>query len=429
MNRFRFVPVVVMVSALVAAIAPPAFAAAGALDTSFGGDGKVTTSFGSTLDYGQGVGIQADGKIVVAGTAGANGSNPKFAVARYNTDGTLDTSFSGDGKVKTDVAVGNYDGANAVALQADGKIVAAGGTYAGTSNEKFAVVRYDSDGSLDTSFSGDGINTANFTSGADTAVGVAIQADGKVVLAGISNAGGNADFALARYNADGTLDTSFDGDGKVTTSFTSDWDAGLGLAIQGNGMIVVVGEAGYLGSNPKVAVARYTSAGALDTSFSGDGKFKADLTPQEDWAYGVAIQGDGKIVVSGEAGNGGVGDFGVLRFTSTGTLDTSFGGDGKVTTSITSNWDGGTDLALQGDGKIVVVGESGFGGSNPKFAAVRYDADGSLDTSFSGDGKTQNDIASGEDGANGVAIQADGNIVSVGFSGGGDFALVRYLAA
>jgi uncharacterized delta-60 repeat protein len=176
-------------------------------------------------------------------------------------------------------------------------------------------------------------------------------------------------------------------------------------------------------------VARYTSTGALDTSFSGDGKFKADLTAQEDWAYGVGIQADGKIVVAGEAGNGGPGDFGLLRFSSAGVLDPAFDGDGKVTTSISSNWDGASDLALQADGKIVVVGESAFGGSNPKFAAARYNADGSLDTSFSGDGKVQNDIASGEDGANGVAIQADGKIVSAGFSGGGDVALVRYLGA
>jgi uncharacterized delta-60 repeat protein len=174
-----------------------------------------------------------------------------FALARYNTDGTLDTSFGTDGKVTTNFTPG-ADGANSAAVQTNGKIVAAG--LAGDADTKFALARYNVDGTLDTSFSSDGKVRTNFTGDFDTANDLAIQADGKVVAAGFAG-GANTTFALARYETDGTLDTSFGGDGRVTTNFTADFDAAFALALQADGKIVAAGFAE--GANPRFALARY----------------------------------------------------------------------------------------------------------------------------------------------------------------------------
>ena len=246
--------------------------------------------------------IQGDGKIVAVGFAGATTATRDFALARYNTDGSLDASFSGDGRETTDFA--DADEANGVALQPDGKIVAvgvAGGVDSFGSNGDFALARYNTDGSLDTSFSGDGKQTTSL-GGSDFATGVAIQGDGKVVAVGFTHEFGSAEgFALARYNADGSLDTSFSGDGRQTTVFAGSGGANE-VAIQADGKIVVVGSApgGF-------ALARYNTNGSLDTSFSGDGK---QTTGFAGAAHGVVLQAGGKIVAVGDSG----GNFALARY-------------------------------------------------------------------------------------------------------------------
>jgi uncharacterized delta-60 repeat protein len=239
-----------LISALVAIPAGSALAAPGDLDTSFGGDGKVTENFTSGDDTGFAAAIQADGKIVAAGTAAFR----EFALARYNADGTLDTTFGGDGKVTTNFT-SRDDAASGVAVQpSDGMIVAAG--TAGNSGA-FALARYNIDGTLDTGFSSDGKLTTNFTSGPDVAFGVAIQGDGKIVAAGL--AGSDVwKLGLARYMADGSLDTSFGGDGKVTAGFPSGNAYAFGVAVQGDGRIVAAGVAS--GQGGRFAVARFLGA-------------------------------------------------------------------------------------------------------------------------------------------------------------------------
>ena len=256
----------VVFSLLITVAAHPVAAAAGDLDTSFDSDGKVTTEVGSTDDFARSVAIQSDGKIVAAGFS-SNGSDWDFALVRYNTDGSLDTSFDSDGKVTTAIGSGD-DHAVSVAIQSDGKIVAAG--YSNGSNWDFALVRYNTDGSLDTNFDSDGKVTTAIGGGADYAVSVAIQSDGKIVAAGYSN-GSNFDFALVRYNTDGSLDTSFDSDGKVTTDFGSGSDYGSSVTIQSDGKIVAAGGSSN-GSNRDFALVRYNTDGSLDTSFDSDGK-------------------------------------------------------------------------------------------------------------------------------------------------------------
>ena len=397
----------------------------GALDTTFDNDGKVTTAVLSFGDFARSVAIQTDGKIVAAGYS-YNGSDYDFALVRYNIDGSLDTSFDDDGKVTTDFLSGD-DAANSVAIQADGKIVAAGSV-----SGDFPLVRYNPDGSLDTSFDGDGKVTTDFLSGDDAANSVAIQSDGKIVAAGYSVDGSIYVFAFVRYNADGSLDTSFDDDGKVTTAVLPGAIA-RSVAVQADGKIVAAGSV-----SGDFALVRYNPDGSLDTSFDGDGTVTTAVLDGEDYARSVAIQADGKIVAAGSSWNGpGHGDdFALVRYNPDGSLDTSFDGDGKVTTPVGTLDDEANSVAVQPDGKIVVAGY-GWNGTtvdfpligNFDFALARYNADGSLDTSFNGDGRVTTGVLSSDDYAFSVALQADGKIVAAGHSwngSDGDFALVRY---
>jgi uncharacterized delta-60 repeat protein len=432
MGRFSIArprsPRVVAATALVfLGFALPAFAATGDLDPTFGVGGKVTTDFTPKQDIANGVAIQTNGKIVVGG---ASGGGSKFALARYNSDGSLDTTFSGDGMLTTDFTA-TLDYANSIAIQIDGKIVAAGESGATGHNPKFALARYNPDGSLDTTFSGDGKLTTDFTRHEDLAHAVAIQADGKIVAAGTSAADrSNSRFALARYNPDGSLDTTFSGDGKLTTDFTPGADLVFyGLAIQTDGKLVVAGVAGG-----EFALARYKTDGSLDTTFSADGKVTTNFTRYGDPAFGVAIQADGRIVAAGEASIGyPSGEFALVRYMTDGSLDPTFGGDGKVTTAFTQLEDGASLPAIQADGKIVAAGVAAFESSNPRFALARYDTDGSLDTTFSTNGKVTTNFTPNADYADGLAIQANGRIVAAGVAGEGgsnpEVALARYLAA
>jgi uncharacterized delta-60 repeat protein len=414
-------------------LAPPAWAAPGDLDPSFGGDGKVTTNFTPGLDEGTDVAIQDDGKIVVAG-----GAASRFAVARYEMNGSLDDSFSGNGKVKTNFA-GGADRALGVAVQPNGKIVAAGIHGIGA-NATFALVRYTPDGNLDPSFGGDGKVKTNFTPSIDGANDVAIQADGRIVAAGLAGAvplAHTGSFALTRYRLNGTLDGTFGGDGKVRTEFTDDLDAALGLALQSNGKIVTAGSAG--GINPAFALARHRPNGTLDDSFGGDGKVRTNFSPfgAHDHANDLAIQADGRIVAVGLAREPDFA-FALARYHRNGSLDTAFGGDGKVRTNFGSpDFDQANDVAIQANGRIVAAG-SADGDSPPRgtFALVRYEADGSLDDSFGDGGKLTTNFSDGFDGASGVALQADGRIVAAGVADDTDvpgadptFAVARYLVA
>jgi uncharacterized delta-60 repeat protein len=406
---------------------PSAVAAVGDLDTSFDTDGKVTTAIGASSDSANSIALQSDGKIVAVGIT-YNGSNYDFAVARYNTNGSLDTSFSGDGVVTTAIGASD-DVALSIALQSDGKIVVAGYTYNG-SNYDFAVVRYNADGSLDTSFDTDGVVTTAIGASDDVVSSIALQGDGKIVVAGHTVNGGNDDFAVVRYNTDGSLDTSFDTDGVVTTAIGASDDVVSSIALQSDGKIVVAGIT-YNGSNYDFAVARYNTNGSLDTSFSGDGVVTTAIGASFDYVRSIALQSDGKIVVAGYSVNGGNFDFAVVRYNANGSLDTSFDTDGVVTTAIGASSDSALSIALQSDGKIVAVGYTN-NGSNYDFAVVRYNTNGSLDTSFSGDGVVTTAIGASDDLALSIALQSDGKIVVAGYSVNGgnvDFALARYIAS
>ncbi len=408
---------------LVVSLAPDALAAAGTLDTTFSGDGLAATDFTSGLDFAYDVAIsEVDGTIVAAGQAG--GSDARFALARYTSSGALDPSFGGDGRVVTNFTAG-FDAAYAVGIQADGKVVAAGGVPG--SGGRVALARYDTDGTLDGTFSGDGKVVTNLTPGDDYAWALAIQADQKIVIAGGAGGAGGR-FVMVRYDTDGTLDGTFSGDGKVLTDFTAKYDYIDAIAIQVDGRIVVAGSTNYYGSTPRFALARYGTDGALDATFSGDGKLTTNFPEGYAWAFGVAIQDDDRIVAAGQAGS----KVALTRYQSNGGLDASFSGDGRVTTNLTTGVDYADEVMIQEDGKIVAVGSANYFGPDSRFAIARYDAGGTLDDTFSADGKVLTNPSSKIDWALGAVLQpSDGKIVIAGRTAGigGRFALARYLVA
>jgi uncharacterized delta-60 repeat protein len=404
--------------AIVIAVANPAAAPPGDLDTTFDGDGKVTTDFAGDFDEAWGLAIQGDGKIVAAGYSGND-----FGLARYSSNGSLDPTFDGDGKTTTDFA-GQFDQARAVAIHGDGRITAAGFAWdVSGASVHFALARYNPDGSLDTTFDTDGKVVTDVAAGEDEqGFAMAIQGNGKIVVAGRTS----SDFALARYNADGSLDTTFDGDGKVTTDFAGAPDEAWGLAIQGDGKIVAAGYTGGFGTYD-FALARYNADGSLDATFDGDGKVTTDFAGNDNLALGMALQGDGKIVAAGVAISADF-DTALARYNVDGSLDPTFDGDGRVTTDFAGSDDEAFGVAIQGDGRIVAVGLALFNATY-EFALARYRTDGSLDPTFSGDGKVLTPFGN-DDQALAVAIQGDRKIVAAGrttvFGSFSDFALARY---
>src|SRR5262245_12852436 len=399
----------------------------GALDAGFGTGGRVTTTIGGNSDFARGVVVQPDGKILAAGVAlGDLGSD--FALVRYDSDGTLDNSFGINGIATTDFG-GAFEGAWSVALQTDGKIVAAGLTV-NSGVTQFALARYNTDGSLDASFGTGGRVTTGFPGVSATGFSVALQPDAKIVVAGWAAINGGADFALARYDSTGALDASFGTGGRVTTNFADSQGQSLAsvfsLAVQPDGKIVAAGD-GRLDGKYDFTLARYNSNGTLDASFGTGGRVITDFGGADDGAEAVALQPDGKIVAAGFA-RGSDFDFALTRYNGDGTVDASFGTGGRVTTDFAGFSDTAYAVALQPDGKIVAAGSAGIVGEGFNFAVARYNSDGALDASF---GKVTTDFAVGSDQAFAVAVQPDGKIVAAGQSAGiwaGAFALSRYEA-
>jgi uncharacterized delta-60 repeat protein len=429
--------------ALVIGTALPASAAAGDLDPTFGSGGKVSTFVGSTPAEANAVAIQADGKIVAAGgTDVREGLQGDFVLTRYNTDGSLDPTFGDHGIVITSFTP-NDDHSFGVAIQEDGKIVAVGYSGDGTGNLsdiKLTLARYRADGTLDTTFGDAGKVRTDVGPCDDYALGVVIQPDGKIVTGGIAFFGtecDNGEFAVARCNTNGTLDHSFGKNGTVTTDPTPGSDFAFATALQPDGKIVVSGPSGLGGPDPTFGLARYNSDGSLDRAFGKQGKVTTNFTPFVDWANGLAIQGDGKIVAAGFSGAGSGNEaWALARYNTDGSLDGTFGAGGKVTTDFSSSDDEGRDVAIQADGKIVVVGDSQQGNrSMISFALARYTTNGSLDPTFGTGGKVLTDFTPQQDSAAGVAIQADGKIVAAGIAKTGEatnhsvIAVARYLAS
>ncbi|MBI3822042.1 MAG: PKD domain-containing protein [Planctomycetes bacterium] len=347
--------------------------------------------------------------------------------------GYLDLSFGFAGKVTSNFNV-STDIASDMAVQVDGKVVVAGSAFNGRDND-IALARFNPDGSPDISFGFYSQVTIDL-GGEETASGIAVQNDGQIVVAGtVSRSGTGNDFFLARLNPDGSLDSSFGSGGMVTTDFGSLYEGLEGdVAIQADGKIVVSGTTDVNGT-AYFAVARYNPDGSLDSSFGTDGKVTTDFGGTGADADGdIALQTDGRIIVLGQASfTNTIGDSDIVlaRYNVDGSLDGSFGSAGKVRTDFGDGaFPGG--IALQPDGKIVVTGAASCTPNiSCDIALARYNPDGSLDTSFGTGGIVPTHVAGGNEYGGGVVVQADGKIV-VGATSvrgtAGDFLVARYHA-
>jgi uncharacterized delta-60 repeat protein len=377
----------VAIAALLVATAT-AWAAAGDLDTTFGNGGKRLIDLRGDRDYGSSVAIGSHKSIFIGGASFKPGSdNGDFVLVHLKRDGSIDRKFGKHGKVFTDFNGGN-DSLAAIALQADGKIVAAGSAETGpaTGIQRFALARYKPDGTLDHRFSHDGrVTTSMANTTYPEADDVVIQADGRIVVGGTAGSGVTYKAALARYTGRGRLDNGFSGDGRVVTAFPGGGvdDAFYALALDGDS-IVAAGQSDQGAAGYDFAIARYTSQGEPDPSFSGDGFETTDFgTGDYEEAFGVAVDDQGRIVAGGDADVGNDSDLGLARYQHAGGLDTSFDGDGLEIESFAgvghAEWINA--LLLAPSGKIITAGPSG--GSTVDFSVARFKANGGLDATFS----------------------------------------------
>ena len=388
----------------------------GSLDPTFGSGGIAVTPIGGSNEAAEEIAVQSDGKLVTVGQS-YNGSNYDIALARYNTDGSLDITFGTNGKLTIDVG-GGYDEGQSLAIQTDGKIVVAGLCGIG-SYDDFVVIRFNSNGTLDNTFGTNGkviTDIANWFSGARS---VALQGDGKILAAGFSWGDTSYEFTLVRYNINGTLDGTFGSGGIVKTDFGG-YDEAWSIIIQGDSKIVVAGYSNT--TKPDFAIARYNSNGTLDNSFATGGKIRFAFGSGNDYCWSVVLQTDGKLVLGGDTYNGSNYDFALARLNTNGSFDNTFGSAGKVITSNSSGDDEIFALAIQSDGKILATGYS----TTAYLALLRYNNDGTLDNSFGTGGVVTS--ANGE--ARGIAIQSDGKILLSGgqYNADEDFAVWRYIS-
>lgn len=406
----------------------------GAVDTSFNG-GVQLTSVGEGEDYAFAMAVQADGKVITVGRTSTAAGGRDIAITRHLRDGALDTSFGNGGKVVTAVAPGSgADEARAVLVEPDGKIVIGGYSDASGTDMDFLVVRYNTDGTLDTTFGDGGKTITNIGDGTDIVFSLARQPDGKIVAGGsaaFSQSTGQ-DFALIRYNTDGSLDAGFGVGGKVTTAINTFGSNELiyAIALQPVGdetrIVAVGGEGTFI-------AARYTSSGLLDASFGEGGKIRSLFQSNIGSAESVTLSADNKIVIAGHIGH----EFSLVQLNTDGTLDTAFGTGGKVVTPVSStNWDEATAVVRQADGKLLVGGWVYEGVStNGNFVVLRYNADGTSDAGFGTAGQVITPVApnAGRDSGRALALQFDERVQTVrvlqageATDGGYKFALVRY---
>jgi uncharacterized delta-60 repeat protein len=389
-----------LVSTLALLASASACAVPGDLDATFSGDGKFNISVTSGSDEAAAMALQPDGKLVIAGTC--NGDDiVRFCLVRLDGDGTLDTGFGLLGGTSGRITDGD-DTVRAIAIAPDGKIVVAGYCF---SNNKydFCVARFLQNGARDNSFNSDGKVVTAVTSEANLAYAVAIQPDGKIVVAGECGLSTFRDFCVVRYRLDGSLDPAFSGNGKLATDIVRD-DHAYAVAIQADDKIVVAGGCSESTSNSDkgFCVVRYSANGTVESGFP---KRFSYISSGQSEVRSIALQPDGKLVLGGFCSDGLSGRACLLRLEATGLTDTTF------TYGMQSGaCDEGRAVAMQPDGKIVMAGTQGL----YEFCVSLYNSDGTLDASFSDDGRVNISILSDDNFANALAVQPDGRIVVSG---------------
>lgn len=380
-------------------------------DINFGTNGKTITSFGHDATI-QKAELQSDGKIVVVGNY-SNGNNLDWAIVRYNTSGSLDNTFGTNGIVAQDFNSLN-DSIHSVAIQSDGKIVVGG--YSGP-GFTWTLARYNSNGSLDTSFGQNGL----IRSIQGIVMDLKIQQDKKIVTIGygVGITNGHDDVVVTRYNPDGSLDTGFGANGTIIASIGPTNDRGVVGAIQTDGKIIVFGDFDA-GGRDETFIERYNTNGTLDSTFGNSGKV---LTQYElsSGARDMLLQRNGKIIVTGATVNGKLDTF-LSRYNPDGTLDSSFGNNGKVIISFSPVDDVSQSLVVQSDDKVVIGGyEDTESSTGVDFVFRRFESNGTLDSSFGNSGSFVFPIGQGYDQLQSIVLQNDGRVITAGFTSNGSY--------
>ncbi|HYV95357.1 MAG TPA: T9SS type A sorting domain-containing protein [Chitinophagales bacterium] len=388
-----------------------AFGQDGTLDSTFGINGKIMIPFlayppaGCTSEA-----LQPDGKILIAGYD----TSLSCILMRLNSDGSPDYSFGNNSYTTLHFAYENV--IQNIKLQADGKIVAAISYGSGFYNYRFAVARYLTNGVLDSSFANDGVDTTDFGGTGSRTSSLAIQPDGKIVAVGYRYTA-DPDVVLARYNTNGSLDTSFNTTGKVITALGPRGDFSQAIALQYDGKILVTGGTYTSDTTGDYFVMRYLANGALDNSFGVNGIVQGTYGGYWEHANGIVEQPDGKIVFAGST-NISPNNFNwtLMRLLPDGTPDNSFGTNGLVITDFADSLDIAAGICLQPNGKIIEAGNATITNEQSDVAVLRYNTDGSFDSTFGTNGIVTTDFSGGDDGGSRVLLQSDGRIVVCGNS-------------
>ena len=398
------------------------------IDTAFGTEGLAATSFGMGRSVPSSVALQADGKIVVSCTYDQS-TVVTMGVVRFNANGTLDTGFDGDGKVLTPFGAGSSGQGMQVFINAEGKIIMGATVYLSDTSH-FAVVKYNTNGSLDTSFDGDGKALTSLGNWQDysTINSIARLPDGKFLMActtGDYNLEATG-FVLKKFNSDTTPDTGFGTGGVVSTTLGMSLNEVNAAAVTTDGTIFAVGSSRYEAFNnlSDFAIAKYDSSGNLDATLDADGKLITTFEKGNDRVKTLLVLPNDKIIAVGtsayrQANNAYITDIALSKYNSDGSLDTTFGTSGKVLSNFDDHRNTVVTAALQADGKILVI--NSYWISYNTYELIRYNANGSLDTQFGTNGK----VVLAEPGT--ILYQPDGKIIIAGGAQSG-IVIDRYTA-
>jgi uncharacterized delta-60 repeat protein len=405
-------------------VAAPADATPGDRDAFFDDDGVATVFPNGAIATA--VALDHHERILVVGYTLRR--EPDLALARLTPAGRLDPTFGGDGKVVTDL--GGNDYAFDVAIEADGGIVVAG-ERDGSRRDRVAVARYLPNGTLDGSFGGDGVVLTTFGRRFQSASAVGLMPDGRIVVAGFTSNGTTGRSAVARYRPDGSLDRTFGDDGRVTTDLSPSGERFEDVAVLPGGAIVAAGHA-ESGLIPRFSAARYRVDGSLDDRFGrrGAGYTRIDVAGGSDIAHAVAVLPGGRLILAGYTSAGSRDEWAVVRLGPNGRLDEAFGGDGRVVSSFSEGYESAFGVAIQPNGKVLIVGRVHGPETREDLAVWRLKPRGGPDLAFGEAGLARIDVFGGADTARAAALQANGKLVVAGEcvrSGDRRFAVARLL--
>jgi uncharacterized delta-60 repeat protein len=405
----------------------PSYSQPGNLDLLFGNYGMALGPFTTDVNHGNAIVQHPDGRLIVAGHLSSNGSYSMFVV-RYTHQGNIDLTF-GDMGVVYDSVGSSINYARAIAVQSDSNIVVAG-DYDNITSSDFFVKRYLLNGDHDSTFGTNGTVTADFSlQSGDQVSDMVIQQDGKIIITGWTYDGNDKDIVLLRYNPNGTSDSTFGINGSIATDIAGNDEEANAITLQPDGKILITGFTFQSGMANELIILRFNSDGSIDSTFNNDGIYNAAFNSEDDEGNSIAVQQDGKIIVAGTTYNtGSYFNSLLIRLDSMGYADTTFNSTGFVETDIQGFDNTAEKLLLQGDGKIITCG--GSFSTSYDLSLSRFNVNGSIDSTFGNYGHVSTPVGIEDEYFHDAILQSDNKIAATGFytdSGLENIFTARYL--